>query len=109
MTRIVNFPIRHPRASGAPRVPANGNHEIRGSVSMGTFLAQSERSDDPAVAVALGVRYGAMNAVEVTGAPVSVRNDLRRHAAAGSAAAQRTLDWLDRQLLAAVEDLEAGQ
>ena len=109
MKKIVNFPVRHPRPSGAPRVPANGNYQIRGSVSMGTFLAQSERCDDPAIAVALGVRYGAMNVVEVTGVPVSVRDDLRRHANAGSAAAQMTLEWLDRQLLNAVEKLEVGQ
>src|SRR5690606_12153322 len=100
MSTIVSFPSSRRHTSGTP---ANANSEIAGSVSMGTFLVDSERPDDPAVAVVRGVRYGAMSVVEVTGVPASVRDDLRRHAAAGSAAAQATLEWLDRQLLSAID------
>lgn len=106
MSTIVSFPNSRRHTSGTP---ANANSEIVGSVSMGTFLANSERSDDPAVAVARGVRYGAMSVAGVTGVPASVRDGLRRHAAAGSAAAQAVLAWLDRQLLGAIEDLEDRQ
>tara|TARA_R100000687_G_scaffold55922_1_gene44646 strand:+ start:381 stop:695 length:315 start_codon:yes stop_codon:yes gene_type:complete len=104
MSAVLKFERRATSSDGA-----QPQADIAGSVSMGTFTASAEMHIDPAVAVALGVRYGAMNAVTHTGVPATVRDALRQHAANGSEAALMTVEWLDRQLLNAICGTEAGQ
>ena len=105
MSKILKFE----RFSEASSETMTSRAIISGSISMGSFSSSVGLHADPAVAVALGVRYGAMNGVAYTGVPAEVRDALRQHAGKGSAAAQTTTEWLDRQLLSAISAMEEGQ
>lgn len=105
MSRILKFERRGDDARDVP----NTRTVISGSVSMGSFASTADLHADPAVAVALAVRYGVMNDVTHTGVPIAVRDALRHHADHGSAAAQATIAWLDRQLLNAISATEGEQ
>lgn len=65
-------------------------------------------ASDPAVVVALGIRFGLMGRSTGQGIPASVRDGLRHHASQGEPACQLVLGWLDDMLLAEIEALEVA-
>lgn len=63
---------------------------------------------DPAVMVALGIRFGLIGRARRQGIPASVRDGLRHHASQGEPACQLVLGWLDDMVLAEIEALEVA-
>lgn len=79
------------------------------SSSAGPLSSDHPGAMDPAVLIALAVRFGIMGRVCRQGVPANVREGLRHHASLGEPACTMVLGWLDDLVLSDLDAVTASR